>query len=184
MPPSQEEQLVYGHTLEGLFKLAIGPKLDDRARARLRENGLDLGRPLQPTYTRRQFRKWVLIAAEEIYPKLSPDQALERIGEHSVEGYVKTLLGKMILATVRVLGPKRTLSRLTQNLSSSGNYFETRATDTGKSSCDLWYNDVGGLTPYYVGMLRMVLRLSGAKNERVEPVPGPGGDCTFRISWS
>ncbi len=177
------EPMVFAHSVEALFQHALGDKLTPKARARLRMRGLDLERP-KPSYGWAEFHEWVRIAAQEVHPELAIDGALEQVGMTVLEGFEKTLLGKAVVALGKVFGPKRTLGRMTENFRSTNNYVETRLTELGNNSYDLWINDVGGVPAYYRGIMKAVMTLAGVKNVAVEERPEPGSAAyTFRISW-
>ncbi len=178
-----DEQLVFAHTVEALFRIGIGDKLTEAARTRLKSRGLDLDW-LKPAYPREQFHEWVRIAAEEVHPQLPRERSLELLGRAVVEGYEKTLLGKALIAAGRMLGPKRTLGRMTHNFRSTSNYLDTRLTECGSNLYDLWINEVSGVPEYYRGIMIAVVTGAGGKDPVVEMRPESGGACTYRISWT
>lgn len=178
-----DEQLVFAHTVEALFQNALGDKLSDKARARLKERGLDLVW-LKPTYPAAQFHEWVRIAAEEIHPDLPLEDGLTQLGIAVLDGYEKTLLGRAVVAMGRVFGPKKTLARMTQNFRSSNNYMECRMTELDSNTYELWINQTSGCPSYFRGILKAAMTIAGAKDVVVDMRPGSGGECTYRISWS
>src|SRR5690349_635997 len=108
-----QEEIVFTHTVEGLFLRALGPKLNPKFKAKLREAGLDLDQKLQSFYPRSMWAKLVDIGAKEGFPGETPERAYELLGQRLVHGYSDTLFGKAVLAMIRLLGPKRTLARMT-----------------------------------------------------------------------
>ncbi|MGA9523639.1 MAG: DUF2378 family protein [Myxococcaceae bacterium] len=180
--PMPDEQLVFAHTVEALFENALGDKLTAKARDRLKSRGLNLDWKL-PAYPRTQFHEWVQIAAEEVHPGIPRGRALEQIGMSVIAGYEKTLLGRALVAAGRLMGPKRTLTRMTHNFRSTSNYLETRLTELGTNSYDLWINETSGVPEYYRGVMIAVITEAGGKDVRVDMRPESGGACTYRISW-
>ncbi len=179
-----EEQLVFAHTVEAMFQNVLGDKLTEKARARLKNAGLDL-KWQQSAYPQTKYHEWVRIAAEEVYPELPIQSALEKLGIAMLEGYEKTLLGRAVIAMGRIFGPKKTLARMTQNFRSSNNYMETRMTELGTNTYDLWINETSGCPGMFRGIMKGSMTIAGAKDVVVEMHPEPGsGACRYRISWS
>jgi uncharacterized protein (TIGR02265 family) len=180
-----EPQVVFAHTLEGLFLQALGDRLPQEARAQLAREGLDLSRKLAPAYPQEDFSRWVALAARAVSPDLSPEAALAHAGEELVRGYERTLMGKAVLALVRLVGPRRALERMTRTLRSGNNYLDTRLSDWREGGCTLWVNETGGIPAFFVGLFERLLLTAGAREARVEVVPQPAGTAgaLFRIHW-
>ncbi|NMO21970.1 DUF2378 family protein [Pyxidicoccus fallax] len=181
---AEEQKVVFAHTVEGLFVQALSDKLTPAAKERLKAAGLDLSRSFQPAYPEAQFHSWVRIAAEEVFPGVPGDEALRKMGESLVTGYEKTLMGKAVLATVRMLGPKRMLERTTHNFRSATNYLETKLNHLGGNDYEMSINETSGVPCYFGGIMLQALRIAGAKDGRVEIIRQDGGACTYRIQWT
>lgn len=183
---AEEQKVVFAHTVEGLFVQALSDRLTPTAKERLKAAGLDLARAFAPAYPEEQFHRWVRIAAEEVFPGVSSDDALERVGESLVTGYEKTMMGKAVMATVRMLGPKRMLERTTHNFRSATNYLETKlkAVEGSSNTYELVINETSGVPHYFGGIMLQALRVAGAKDSRVDIVGRDGGACTYRIQWT
>ena len=180
---AEELKVVFSHTVDGLFHQALSEKLTPAARERLKNAGLDLARALAPVYPQEQYHQWVRIAAEEVYPGLPPGEALQRVGEAVVVGYGTTLMGTAVLATVKLLGPRRTLERTTYNFRSATNYLETKLKQLTDTSYELVINETSGVPQYFGGIMLQSMRVARAKNARVEIARLEGGACTYRITW-
>src|SRR5512140_827762 len=120
-PPSEAssvaaaaEEVVYDSTVEGLFKRALGERFSLRSKQRLKDAGLDLDGKLQSRYPRLKYYELVRIAAEELYPGKPLDEAYYELGRAFFDGFQQTLLGKTATAMARLLGPRKTLARMTQ----------------------------------------------------------------------
>ncbi|MCP3142752.1 DUF2378 family protein [Pyxidicoccus xibeiensis] len=181
---AEEQKVVFAHTVEGLFVQALSDKLTGSAKERLKAAGLDLGRAFAPAYPEAQFHSWVRIAAEEVFPSLSADEALQKVGESLVTGYEKTLMGKAVMATVRLLGPKRMLERTTHNFRSATNYLETKLNHLEGNTFEMSINETSGVPRYFGGIMLQALRVAGAKDGRVAIVRQDGSACTYRIQWT
>jgi hypothetical protein len=62
------ERLVFTQTVEALFVRGVAGRLSPSALQRLKEGGLDLGRPMLPAYTAEVFTRCIAILAEELCP--------------------------------------------------------------------------------------------------------------------
>lgn len=93
---------------EGLFIKALEPK--GAFREALRQKGFDVDHRL-PRYPATVWVNCVDVAAGELYPKRSREAAWEVLGEHFIEGYFQTLIGRMIGSTLPFLSPRTFLMR-------------------------------------------------------------------------
>ncbi|HYI02408.1 DUF2378 family protein [Hyalangium sp.] len=178
-----DELLVYEQTIEALFVRALGGRLSPECRARLREAGLDVTQKLKPAYPFRAWMTFIRIAAEELYPGMPLAESTFKLGEAYVEGFRETMLGRAVMSLLRVLGPRRTVLRATQNFRAGNNYTETRVAEMGPARFEVWMNEVGEFPDFTAGIIHAGVRASGAKELRVELFDYDGHACTYRISW-
>ncbi len=177
------ELLVFGHTFEGLFQRALGGRLDAKARQRLEQAGLNLGKKLLPAYPFDVWMRCIAIAAESVYPALPQTEARRQIGRDLVHGYRETYLGRAMLALAKVLGPKRTLQRSAHNFRTGNNYTETRLTERAPNVHELWMNEVGPYPEFTQGIIEAGLLEAGARGLKVDVVWHDGHGATYRVSW-
>lgn len=100
---------------EGLFIQALevqGPIVE-----RLRASGFDPVR-METTYTVDVWRKALQIASLEYYPTLSPSDAEFQLGVRMVDGYFKTIIGKLIQAGMPFFSPDSLCKKLPRFLAS------------------------------------------------------------------
>jgi uncharacterized protein (TIGR02265 family) len=178
-----DELLIFEQTIEALFVRALNGKLTPECKARLLQAGLDVDQKLKPAYAFRSWMKFIRIVAEELYPGQPLEEATFELGVAYIDGYRETMLGRAVLSLLRVLGPRRTLARATQNFRSGNNYTESRLVELGPTTFELWMNEVGDFPAFTAGIIHGGLRIAGAKEIRVEPSGYDGHACTYRISW-
>lgn len=169
--------------MEGLFVRGLHARLSPTARARLKAAGLDLDAKLLPAYPFEVWMECLRITAEEVFPGRSMDEAMFKIGEAFIEGYKETFLGRAVLSMIRVLGPRRTIYRATQNFRSGNNYTEAKITEVGTTQLDLWLNEVGAFPTFTAGIISAALAATGT-SAKVELSGYDGRACTYRCSWS
>lgn len=178
-----DELLIFEQTIEALFVRALGGRLTPDCKVRLRQAGLDVDQKLKPAYSFKSWMTFIRIAAEELYPGVPMEEGTFKLGEAHIEGFRETMLGRAVLSLLRVLGPRRTLNRATQNFRAGNNYTESRLTEHGPGQFELWMNEVGDFPAFTAGIIHAGLTIAGAKELRVEPADYDGHACTYRISW-
>lgn len=179
-----EAQFVFAATIEGLFVRALGEKLDASARARLKEAGLDLGRPLLAAYPFDVWMETIRIGAEAIYPDRDAKEARFELGKDLVAGYRHTYIGRIMLSLAKTIGPTRTLEYAASYFRTGNNYTETRFSPLGSNEAELWMNEVGPYPEFTAGIVHAGVVNSGAREVKVEVVAHDGHAASFRIAWS
>ncbi|MDY7229235.1 DUF2378 family protein [Hyalangium rubrum] len=178
-----DEPLVFEQTVEALFVRALGRRLTPECKSRLRQAGLDVDQKLKPAYSFTSWMTFVCIAAQELYPGLPVEEGAFKLGEAYIDGFRETMLGRAVLSLLRVLGPRRTLARATQNFRAGNNFTECRLKELGPTQFELWMNDVGSSPAFTAGIIHAGLRVAGAQDIRVEPSGYAGDACTYQLSW-
>lgn len=174
---------VFGHTVEGLFLVALRGRLSEAAREALCRGGLDLSRPLQPTYSYETWRRSLEISALDLYPLLPREEAWYRLGRSVVEGMVQTLLGRTMAGVARLLGPLRSLRRFNNTLRSAGNYVESRLEELSSTACRVWINEVMGQPAYYQGVLEAGVAVAGGQRPRTRVLSREGSGAWLHVEW-
>ena len=176
-----EAALVFSPTVEGLFR-ALGP-LDADTRAKFRAIGFDPAR-LEPAYPVDQYVAMQRLAVEVFAGDMPFDLGIETLGRRFVDGYGETLIGRAVLASLKLLGPRRTLERLTRTLSTGTSFFETKLTEPSPGVRQLWLNRVT-YPGWYVGLIRRGLELAGAQDIDLKVLnhEGPGLGLTLEVRW-
>ncbi|MDQ3262309.1 MAG: DUF2378 family protein [Myxococcota bacterium] len=181
-PPTPEE-VVFDNTVDGLFRRALGRRMSHRCKERLKAAGLDLDAKLKPAYPRLQYYDFVNIAAEELYGGMSRDAAHFELGKQFIAGFQETLLGKAVTSLVKLLGPRKTLGKMSQNMQSSNNYMKTSLKELGPGDCEITLSQVSGAPRYFEGVLLLAIELTGGAEAKVRPTPGEGPSYVYHCTW-
>ncbi len=181
--PQSPRRVVFEHTVDGLFRVALGRRLSLGAHVALREAGLDLSRKLLPAYPMETWRACLELAVRDLYPEHSRAEGYRRIGHELVGGLAQTAMGRAAVGVGRLLGPMRALRRMNHTFRSADNYVESRLTERGPTRCELWINEVLGQPTYYQGILEACLPLAGARGVRVEVLAQEGAGATYGLEW-
>lgn len=160
----------------------MGPVLDDTARTRLRELGVDLARTL-PAYPLEVWVQVMRYAASRVAPGLPESEQMEQLGRRFIDGYEQTLVGRALLASMRLIGPRRTLERMSRNFRTGNNYTEAKVTERGPTEVELWLSHVKA-PEFYRGMLQAGLARTGPKSLDVRLVSHDANGATFRVAWN
>jgi uncharacterized protein (TIGR02265 family) len=174
---------VFAVAAEALFLDALGGKLDDSARSRLRETGIDLDQTLLAAYPAEVFHRGVEIAAEAVYPGLPADEARFRLGQIHLEGFTRTYPGRMMLALARQLAPWTILEYTATFIRLGNNFTESRSRKMGERQVEVWLNEVYGTPHWYRGIIERGLTLSNVKGVEVRLLGGTN-DATYLVSWA
>jgi uncharacterized protein (TIGR02265 family) len=170
--------------VEGLLQHALHGKVSPRLRERLRTAGVDLDRPLLPLYPVPVWVRCLHLIVEEVYPSLPREEAFRQLARAHVEGYGRTLLGKAVLAMMRLLGPKRVAQRLPQVLGGTDNYTEATLTEVGPAHFELELNSNQDVPGYVEALLERMLEVGGAKAPRVTKLSAGEGRTRLSLTWS
>jgi uncharacterized protein (TIGR02265 family) len=175
--------LVFDHTFEGLFLVALRGRLTAATEAKLRRAGLDLSKKLQPAYPFEVWKQCLEIVVTDLYPNLPRSEAWRKLGRAIVDGMSQRVMGRAMVRVSRLLGTRRALQRMDHILNSADNYVEARVTERSPTCIDVWINEVMGQPSYYKGILEASLVMTGAEVGQVEVISLDGFGATFRVSW-
>jgi uncharacterized protein (TIGR02265 family) len=178
-----EAELVFQHGVEGLFHVSLKGRIPPALRARLKDAGLDLARPLLPAYPRAAWNHFLQLTAEGLWPTEPPERAYHALGRELLMGYSRTLMGGAILRLLRLIGPRRTLDRMTQNFRSAGNYNLCSVKDLAPREVLFWLNEPTLHPAYVAGILDAVLELVGVKQRDIQVHQQDVDGCTYRVRW-
>lgn len=177
------EGYIYAVAVEAFFLRALRGRLDDAARERIAEVGIELARPLLPAYPAAVFHRAVAIASEAARPWLPPAEAHRHAGRDHLDGFVESYSGRMMLAVARQLEP-RTIVEYAGTFIRLGNDFtESVARVVGPAELELTLNEVGRVPGWYAGVVERGLELSAVEGVRVVHLHGER-EATYRVSWT
>ncbi len=178
------QKLVFATAVEALFVRELGATLSGVGRRLLRDVGLDLERPLEVAYPLAQWKVFLHIAAQVLYPHLPSVEAHWWMGIHFVEGYLQTSMGRVLAELAPVLGPRRMLERIGADLSSGNNFSEVRLVEHAPRYVELWMNDVlDDYSSFAAGLILRAQQMAGARNVSVDVWSFDGTAATFLIRW-
>jgi uncharacterized protein (TIGR02265 family) len=176
-----DEKVVYTNSAEGLRR-ALGDKLDARAEQKFKDLGVPLTGKLLFAYPREAWIQAGHLAGQLLFPHLPPDKQRVALGKRFVYGYGETVVGKALLAAMRVLGPKRALMRLERSFHTGNNYTQAKLTEV-PDGLELLISD-SAFPEWHQGMVEASLELTGCKTYEVKQLRRVGNETTFSIKFT
>jgi uncharacterized protein (TIGR02265 family) len=177
------EKLVFNAAMEGLIN-ATGQDISPRCKARLLAFGFDPKGKIQPAYPAELWAKVVKTLGEELYPGFEAVEAHRRLATRTVDEFAHTMIGGAMFTVVSLLGPDRTVRRMTRNFRTSTNFIETTCTEVAAHTYEISFNDVSGVPGFYLGLLEAGFLRAGAKKLSVQMQSQVELGAAFRASWA
>ncbi len=175
----QAERVVFSSVFESCVRLL--QRNEPEALSAVREAGVNVDK-LQAAYPADTWRTVSRLAAKALFPDAAPDQADYLLGQQFMEQYAQTIIGGALMATLRLIGPRRAFTRVSRSFRTSNNYMEDRVTERGPNDYELWLNEP--LVPHVNrGVLQATLTAIGAKGCSVEVVAVDAEGVTYRCRW-
>jgi uncharacterized protein (TIGR02265 family) len=177
------QKLIFDYTVQSNLRV-LGQPLAPEHLPGLTALGVDPSKPLLPAYPVETYTALIDFITGQLWPGLSQEEAGFELGRAFMRSYRETLMGKAVFSVTKVLGPHRTLERMSRNFRSANNYTETRLRKVGPTTYELWFN-YALRTGYFRGLLTEALEKAGAQGLSVKLAAStPSGEATFRISWT
>lgn len=177
------EKLVFNSAMEGLIQ-AVRMEISAKCRTRMKAIGFDNEAKLLPAYPAEQWAGVVKILAEEIYPGHAPAEGHRRLATRTVETYAQSMIGGAMFTVASLLGPARTVRRMTRNFRTGSNFIETTCTEVSPHTYDIGFNDVSTVPGFYSGLLEGGFLRVGAKSLSVKIFDERPPGALFRVDWA
>jgi len=92
-------------------------------------------------------------------------------------------MGKAIFNLAKLLGPARSLRRITQSFRQGNNFTQVDVVERAPTCFELRFNVVGPYPEHTQGALLGALRISNAADMRVDLTERSGEGAIFVVSW-
>jgi uncharacterized protein (TIGR02265 family) len=179
------DRFIYQVAVEAFFLSAMKGRLDENARARLRDAGISVDEALRSVYPADVFHRCVAIASQAAYPTAAPEDASYQAGRDHLDAFLLSYPGKMMAALARQIEPRTIIEYTATFIRLGNNFTETRARVLGPMHSELWLNDVGEVPGWYRGILQRGFEVANMKGVavRVADVSAPPS-ATFDVTWT
>jgi len=176
------EKLVFDHTVESLL-LTLKRPIPHAQVAALDALGIDLSKPLLPAYPVDIYSALIGFIAHQHWPDLPPAEADFEVGRAFISAYsTQTMMGRALKGVTRVIGPHRTVERMSRSFRTANNFTETRLKRLGPTHYELWFNFTTR-PGYFRGMVHGAVGLCGVEQIEVKLVATQGHEVTYHVSW-
>jgi uncharacterized protein (TIGR02265 family) len=148
------EKLIFGPAFRAMLQANVA-RMSPKGVEQLKGLGVDPHGKLEAAYPSSMWAECARVMAYDIDPSLPLLESSRLLARRTVDAYADDLVGRLLFGLTRLIGMERTLTRMTKNLRSGGNFHETRLTRISQDPIvdELWVNDVSGLPGYYLGLL-------------------------------
>lgn len=174
------ENLIFAQTIEGFLR-ALAP-LNEQDRLALKGLGLDVDKRLLPAYPLEQFIAFLDYAGERLAPGATQLEQAATVGRRFMDGYQQTMVGRAMVGALRVIGPWRTLERLSNKFRTGNNFSQTTLTRLGPTEAEFWVN-LTARPGWYVGLVGRGLELAGAREVEVSVISSDESGGRYHVRW-
>lgn len=184
-PPRPPEALpdeahqTHGSVFEGLFARALRP--EDAFADALRAAGYDPARPLR-SYPTRVWQDCVAVARAHAFGQLGPEAADRALGRAFVEGFLRTLMGRMLWVALPVLGPHSALAKLERGWSAAQPHTTVRVERRAEGHWHVTLRERGILPNFCAGILEGLLQRAGTE-PHITVVSHVADACELEVRW-
>ena len=174
------QKLIFETSMAALLKVAQG-NVSAAAETQLNALGLHFGKKLEPAYPAELWASAVKVVAKDLFPQAEAMESHRLLALKTVDQFAETMVGKAIFAVARVMGPDRSLARMTHNFRTGANFIETKLTVIEPGVHELWLNDVSGVPGFYQGLIEGAALHTGRKPDTMSVKASDGVQCTFLL---
>ena len=175
------EPLVFSQSFEALLR-ATGASLSAESKSRFRALGVDFDKRLLPAYPLDVWVNAMELGSSLLAPGEEKSLRHFALGKRMVDAYGETLVGRALLAVMRVIGPRRTIERMTRNLRSTNNYTESTLEVLPNGQLCVWCSRVVS-TEFYRGMFTRALECAGGQDVKVGLMSSDPTGSKFSVEW-
>jgi len=147
---------------EGLFQRLYTP--DEAFAEDLRRAGFDLSRQ-QPQYPSPVFKRCLEVACRHVYPQQPEPEAMRLIGARFIEGFLDTIVGKMVGVVLPLLSPEAFLKRYPRFFAMAAPGVKLSVLEEAPRQWKVELHDSAPVPEFNAGMIGAVLQRTGVKPE-------------------
>ena len=175
---SGPQKLIFTSVIESLLSTAKG-NISKGTEKQLNALGLSFTGKLLPAYPAEAWAEAVRLISNDMFPGAQPEEQQRKLGRKTVSHFADTFMGKAMFTAAKVMGARRSLQRMTNNLRTGANFIETRFTVVDERTHELWISDVSEVPGFYAGLIEAGgdYMEGWADEMRVKSREGPG--CLF-----
>jgi uncharacterized protein (TIGR02265 family) len=176
-----DERVVFAQSMEGLYR-ALEPHTPQE-RAAFMKAGVQKDARFLPAYPLAQYIEVMDACAASRFAGLPEHARYQEVGRLFFSGFEKTLMGGALIAMLKVLGPRRTLQRMTRSFRTANNFTEGTVEELAPNHHLVKVNYT--LRPgFYAGLLEQGCLRAGAKHLSISLVETRELTATYELKWA
>jgi uncharacterized protein (TIGR02265 family) len=176
-----EERVVFAQSMEGLYR-ALDP-LTPQERAAFLKIGVQRETKFNAAYPLTQYIDVMDACAASRFAGLPENERYKEVGRLFFGGFEKTLMGSALIALLKVIGPRRTLQRMTRSFRAANNFTEGTVEELAPNHHLVKVNFT--LRPgFYTGLLEQGCLRAGAKDLSVKLLETRDLATTYELKWA
>jgi uncharacterized protein (TIGR02265 family) len=175
------EKVVFSQSMEGLYR-ALSPHTPAE-RAAFLAAGVKDDTKFAPAYPVDLHIAILDACAASRFAHLPELERYTEVGKLFFTGFQKTLIGSAMLAMLKILGPRRTLDRLTRNFRTANNFSEGTLTTLTPTHHHVHINFTKR-PGFYLGLLYSGCLHAGAKDLKITVVETKDFATTYDIQFA
>jgi len=173
-------KLIFSSSVEALLKASNG-RIKPETQQRLSEMRMGPPHPPEPAYPAEYWAQAVKLVSADLFPDREPDLQHRQLGMATVLHFAETFMGKAMFTAAKVIGAKRSLARMTNNLRTGANFIETRFTHIDDKTHELWINDVSDVPGFYAGLIGAGAEFIPGWPDHIEVKERDGSACLYEL---
>lgn len=174
------ERVVFGTSMEGLYRALAPPRPAEEAA--FLKAGVT-GKSFAAAYPLAAYTEILDACGASRFPDAAPLERFTEVGRLFFSGYERTLVGTALVALLRVLGPRRTLHRMTRNFRTANNYTEMTVEEFAPNHHLVRVNYV--VRPgFFLGIIESGCLRAGAKELSVRLISQEGESPVYEVKWA
>jgi uncharacterized protein (TIGR02265 family) len=173
------ESITQGSVVEGMYVRALQPT--GAFAEELRSVGVDVQR-LEASYSTQVWQRSLEVARRHAAAHLPEAQGYRLLGERFIGGFFDTLVGRMLAVGLPLLGPGKTLQRLTRTWASGQPQLKVEVQQESASSWRVTLRERGVIADFCAGIFSGGLVRTGVKPE-VQVLERSAEHCVLQLRW-
>ena len=121
--------------------------------------------------------------AQRFFPKKPRPEGLEAVGRRMFHGYRETLLGKIQLAALNVVGPDRLMRKAGEFIGRNSNFGQRTSEQVGPRHYRIRFRGVPIAPEFYCGLCLSAFDVLGIKNGRITFEKQSPEDFDLEVRW-
>ena len=176
-----QEKVVFAQSMEGVYR-ALTPHTPQEHAAFLKA-GVKRGDKFDAAYPIQAWLDILDACAASRFAHLPELERFTEVGRVFFLGFEKTLIGAALMAMLKVLGPRRTLERVTRNFRTANN-FTVGTLESLAPNHHLVHINYTVRPGFFLGIIESGCQRAGARELKVSLVSTKDLGAVYEVKWA